>query len=69
MIDEPNQRQPKGWYPSADFGHVGHCTVCGARLDCREFDQVIEHLHGDEAEMSERMVGRHGGRDGTLRRV
>jgi hypothetical protein len=30
---------------------------------------VIEHLHGDEAEMSERMVGRHGGRDGTLRRV
>lgn len=53
MIDEPVQPLPKGWRPPADFGHFGHCTVCGARLDCREFDQVIEHLHNGKDDMIE----------------
>jgi hypothetical protein len=27
--------------------------VCGAWLDCREFDQVIAHLHGGKVDMVE----------------
>jgi hypothetical protein len=69
MIDVPNQHQPKGWHPPADFGPFSHCTVCGAWLDCREFDQVTEHLHGGKDDMIEMYGPPHGGHDGISRRI
>ena len=46
-------RQPKGWKPKTELENFGRCQVCGEVFDCRDLDQVLNHLHGGKVEMVE----------------
>lgn len=52
-MDKPSQGQPKGWTPKTELENFMECPVCGKMFDCRQLDQVMNHLHGGKVEMVE----------------